>query len=76
MRRVDQLSRTVGCAGVVAMIMLRTLRRDISNYNEMQTLVGAQSQRFLAKTRLKRGRDGDAPAGGGPGGERLEAGAR
>lgn len=30
--------------GVVAMIMLRTLRKDIANYNEMQTLEEAQEE--------------------------------
>lgn len=30
--------------GVVAMIMLRTLRRDISHYNEVQTLEEAQEE--------------------------------
>lgn len=30
--------------GVVAMIMLRTLHKDISSYNEMQTLEEAQEE--------------------------------
>lgn len=30
--------------GVVAMIMLRTLRKDISSYNDMQTLEEAQEE--------------------------------
>ena len=30
--------------GVVAMIMLRTLRKDITTYNEMQTLEEAQEE--------------------------------
>lgn len=33
--------------GVVAMIMLRTLRRDISHYNEVQTLEEAQEVRTV-----------------------------
>lgn len=31
-------------SGVVAMILLRTLRKDISTYNEMQTLEEAQEE--------------------------------
>jgi len=36
---VNSLMIVLFLTGVVAMIMLRTLRRDISNYNEIQTLV-------------------------------------
>jgi len=41
---VNSLMIVLFLTGVVAMIMLRTLRRDISNYNEMQTLEEAQEE--------------------------------
>lgn len=41
---VNSLMIALFLTGVVAMIMLRTLRQDISNYNEMQTLEEAQEE--------------------------------
>jgi len=41
---VNSLMIVLFLTGVVAMIMLRTLRRDISTYNEMQTLEEAQEE--------------------------------
>lgn len=42
---VNSLMIVLFLTGVVAMIMLRTLRRDISHYNEVQTLEEAQEVR-------------------------------
>ena len=44
---VNSLMIVLFLTGVVAMIMLRTLRRDISHYNEVQTLEEAQEVRLL-----------------------------
>ena len=41
---VNSLMIVLFLTGVVAMIMLRTLRKDISSYNEMQTLEEAQEE--------------------------------
>jgi transmembrane 9 superfamily protein 2/4 len=41
---VNSLMIVLFLTGVVAMIMLRTLRRDITTYNEMQTLEEAQEE--------------------------------
>lgn len=41
---VNSLMITLFLTGVVAMIMLRTLRKDISSYNEMQTVEDAQEE--------------------------------
>ncbi|CAM9161670.1 unnamed protein product [Pylaiella littoralis] len=41
---VNSLMITLFLTGVVAMIMLRTLRKDISTYNEMQTVEDAQEE--------------------------------
>ena len=41
---VNSLMIVLFLTGVVAMIMLRTLRKDISTYNEMQTLEEAQEE--------------------------------
>ena len=41
---VNSLMIVLFLTGVVAMIMLRTLRRDISHYNEVQTVEEAQEE--------------------------------
>ena len=41
---VNSLMIVLFLTGVVAMIMLRTLRKDISSYNDMQTLEEAQEE--------------------------------
>jgi len=41
---INSLMIVLFLTGVVAMIMLRTLRKDISTYNEMQTLEEAQEE--------------------------------
>jgi transmembrane 9 superfamily protein 2/4 len=41
---VNSLMIVLFLTGVVAMIMLRTLHKDISSYNEMQTLEEAQEE--------------------------------
>ncbi|CAN0182905.1 unnamed protein product, partial [Phaeothamnion confervicola] len=41
---VNSLMITLLLTGVVAMIMLRTLRKDITSYNEVQTLEEAQEE--------------------------------
>jgi len=41
---VNSLMIVLFLTGVVAMIMLRTLRKDIASYNEMQTLEEAQEE--------------------------------
>ncbi|CAM9139209.1 unnamed protein product [Hapterophycus canaliculatus] len=41
---VNSLMITLFLTGVVAMIMLRTLRKDINTYNEMQTVEDAQEE--------------------------------
>ncbi|CAM9124637.1 unnamed protein product [Ectocarpus sp. 4 AP-2014] len=41
---VNSLMITLFLTGVVAMIMLRTLRKDITNYNEMQSVEDAQEE--------------------------------
>ena len=55
---VNSLMIVLFLTGVVAMIMLRTLRKDITTYNEMQTLEEAQEESGWKLVRLGQGRGG------------------